>query len=81
MNGAEDIVFMVQFLEFYISYFARDTLYKISKVWGIYHRFHLTHPILIKPMTLPRVNFGVLQVRVSDSEGPKLLKYIRREVS
>ena len=38
---------------------------KISKLWGIHHKFHLAHPILIRPMELERGNIIELQKKES----------------
>jgi hypothetical protein len=54
---------------------------KINKVWGSYPNFHLAHPILVRPMALKRGHIRVLQAKISDSEGMKFQKYIRRKVS
>jgi hypothetical protein len=34
---------------------------KINKLWGSYHKFHLAHPIFIRPMALKRRNIKDLQ--------------------
>jgi hypothetical protein len=82
------LVFWVQFLESGIKYWTCGILYKfslqnspkINKVWESYHNFHLEHQILVRPMELQRRHIIVLQAKISDSEGPKFQKYIRRKV-
>jgi hypothetical protein len=57
--------------KFYINYFVWGTLYKgdllerpkIGKLWGSYRKFHLAHPILIRPVALQRRNIRELHKR------------------
>jgi hypothetical protein len=82
------ILFLAQISKSSIKYWTRGILYKfvlperpkINKVWESYPNFHLAHLILVRPVTLQRRHFRVLQVEISDSKGPKFHKYIRRKV-
>jgi hypothetical protein len=37
---------------------------KINKLWGSYRKFHLAHPILIRPVALQRRNIRELQKKI-----------------
>jgi hypothetical protein len=83
------IVFWVQILESVIQYWTCDILYrlalqnrpKFNKIWESYNKFHLTCPILVRPMALQRGKFKLLHVKISESRGAKFQKYIKRKVS
>jgi hypothetical protein len=47
---------------------------KISKVWGIYHNFHLEHIILIRPVALQRRNIKEIQNKISRPRRVKILE-------
>jgi hypothetical protein len=69
LDSGKSAIFLVQFSESNIRYCDLGTLSKYvvlegkktSKVWGSYHNFHLTHPILIRLMELQRRHIRELQ--------------------
>ena len=81
LDSGQSVVFLVWVSEFYINYFVRGMLYKwdlleipkISKLWGSYHKFHLAHPILIRPVALQRSNIKeILKIKFHTQKGQKL---------
>jgi hypothetical protein len=54
---------------------------KFSKLWGSYCKFHLAHPILIRPVALQRRNIKEIHKRkFLYPEGLKLGRYNRRNI-
>jgi hypothetical protein len=69
LDSEQPTVVLVRVSEFYINYFVQGTLYKgdllestkSNKLQGSYRKFHLAHPIFIRPVALRRRNIRALQ--------------------
>jgi hypothetical protein len=88
LESGQSVLFLVPVLESNIIYCSLGTLYrytllegpKINKVWRSYHKFHLAHPIFIRPVELQRRCIRELQNKISDPEGSKFWRYNRRKI-
>jgi len=52
---------------------------KISKAWESYPNFHLAQTILVRLVELKRIHFKVLQAKILDLEGPKILEFHQKD--